>query len=232
MAMKWFLTIFAILALGAAIAGPFFGSVYVSGVGLVGFVGLLITANLDRLAEFKASKSGIEARTREIFARAEVTIDQLQRLAKTVASQSLSLVQRTGRWGGYTDQEQKKIYDDAIDVLRRIGVAQSDLESIATDWHRVVEFDYAHFILGGHIVPEGLDAPAMEEWNSLRNGGFEKVPTPQQLRDFMEKHGFLSERIQQLLEDYEYYRVNKSHRREQIWASRTKWGRLNRDAAA
>jgi hypothetical protein len=95
MAMKWFLAIFAILALGAAIAGSFLGSVYVSGVSLVGSVGLLITANLDRLAEFKASKSGIEARTREIFARAEVTIDQLQRLAKTVASQSLSLVQRT-----------------------------------------------------------------------------------------------------------------------------------------
>jgi hypothetical protein len=81
-------------------------------------------------------------------------------------------------------------------------------------------------------VPEGLEAPAMAEWNSLREGGFEKIPTPKKIREFAEKYHFLSERIQGPLEDYEYYRLNKSHRRDQIWASRTKWGRLSRNPAA
>src|SRR5277367_6221241 len=177
--MKWFLTISAILSLAAALAAPFFGSIYVSGIGLVGFAGLLIAANLDRLAEFKATRSGIEARTREIFARAEVTIDQLQSLAKIVATLSLSLVKRTGRFGGYSDEEQDKILGDTLDVLHRIGVSQADLDVILKDWHLIVEFDYAHFILGGNTVPDGIDSSAMQEWTSLRIGGFEHIPSPQ-----------------------------------------------------
>jgi hypothetical protein len=227
MAMKWFLTIFAILALGAAIAGPFFGSLYVSGVALVGFVGLLITANLDRLAEFKASKSGIEAKTREIFARAEVTIDQLQSLAKTVATLSLSLVQRSGRFGGYSDDEQKQIHDETVNVLRRIGVTQSDLDAVLYDWHRMVEFDYAYFILGAHTVPDGLDAAAGSEWTELRSGGVAKTASPLDVQRFLEKYALLSESMRELVEDYQYYCTNKTHRRPEVWRNRAKWGRLS-----
>jgi hypothetical protein len=227
MVMKWFLTVSAILALAAAIAGPFFGSVYASGVALVGFVGLLITANLDRLAEFKASKSGIEAKTREIFKRAEVTIDQLQSLAKTVATLSLSLVQRSGRMGGYSDDEQKQMYNETVDALRRIGVQQGDLDAVLHDWHRVLEFDYAYFILGAHTVPDGLDTAAVSEWMSLRSGGVEKTASPDEVQRFLAKHGFLSESMHDLIDDYRYYRANKSHRRPEVWGERTKWGRLS-----
>jgi hypothetical protein len=227
MVMKWFLTVFAILALAAAIAGPFFGDVYASGIALIGFVGLLITANLDRLAEFKASKSGIEAKTREIFKRAEVTIEQLQSLAKTVATLSLSLVQRSGRMGGYSDDEQKQMYNETVDVLRRIGLQQGDLDAVLHDWHRVIEFDYAYFILGAHTVPDGLDNPGMAEWISLRSGGVENAASPDDVQRFLAKHAFLSESMRDLVEDYRYYCANKSHRRPEVWGERTKWGRLS-----
>lgn len=232
MVMKWFLTVFAIASLAAAIAGPFFGSITAVGAGIVGFAGLLIAANLDRLAEFKASKSGIEAKTREIFARAEVTIDELRSLAKTVAGLSLSLVKRTGRFGGYSDEEQNKIHDDAVAVLRRIGVSEPDLDVVLRDWHLFAEFDYPYFILGGHTSPHELDSAAMQDWNSLRGGGIEKIPSPREVRDFLVKHNLLSERIRDLVDDYEYYCVNKSHRRPGVWVERTKWGRLSREPIA
>src|SRR5882762_4212277 len=228
MVMKWFLTVFAILSLAAAMVGPFFGNWFASGAGIVGFMGLLIAANLDRLAEFKASKSASEARTREIFARAEVNIDQLQSLAKTVATLSLSLVQRSGRFGGYSDEEQKQIHDETVNVLRRIGVTQSDLDAVLQDWHRIVEFDYAYFILGAHTVPEGLDVAATGEWTEMRGGGVAKTASPMDVQHFLEKYGVFSESMRELIEDYRYYRANKSHRRPEVWSDRTKWGRLSR----
>jgi hypothetical protein len=232
MAMKWFLTVFAIIALAAAIAGSFFGSISATAAGLVGFTGLLITANLDRLAEFKASKSGIEAKTREIFARAEVTIDQLQLLAKTVASLSLSLVKRAGRFGGYSDKEQNRIHEDTVGVLRRIGVSQPDIDVVLHDWHLFVEFDYPYFILGGHTAPDGLDSAAMQDWNSLRGGGVVTIPSPKNVRDFLVKHHLHSDKMRELVDDYEYYCANKIHRRPEVWVERTNWGRLRREPIA
>ena len=73
------------------------------------FLGCLITANLDRISEFRASTGGVEAKTREVRARAENTLSELQLLARTVAEVTLSLVKRSGRLGGYSDQEEEKI---------------------------------------------------------------------------------------------------------------------------
>lgn len=77
---------------------------------------LLIMANLDQIAEFKASGAGIEARTRDVLARAQNTQNELQRLSKRVASISLSLVKRSGRLGGYSENEQEQIKSSVLTV--------------------------------------------------------------------------------------------------------------------
>ena len=94
--MKWFLVICAILAFGVGMTFGYLGHNGLLGAGLIGFIALLVTANLDRISEFKASRSGIEARTREVVARAETAVSELQLLATQVAELSLSLVKRQG----------------------------------------------------------------------------------------------------------------------------------------
>lgn len=231
--MKWFLTIFAILALAVGIAGPVVGAPWAASLMTAfGFVGLLIAANLDRISEFKASKSGTEARTRTILNKAEVTIEQLQIIAKTVAGLSLSLVQRSGRFGGFSDVEQNQVYNDTLGALSKIGIQGGELAEITRDWHRVVDFDYAFFVLGGHTVPEKFEPSAIAEWSLLRGDGFEKVATPAEVRAFLTKRGLLSTRMEELVQDYEYYRANRQHRRPDVWAERSKWGRLRSEAAA
>jgi hypothetical protein len=104
--MKLFLLVAAVVVLGAGLVAGVFGHLTVMRAALVGFVGCRIAANLDRIAEFKASARGVEAKTREVIARAETAVSELQMLARIVGTLTLSLVKRSGRIGDYSDAEE------------------------------------------------------------------------------------------------------------------------------
>ncbi len=180
--MQIFLSIVAVLVLIAGLAARFFGGdLWMMIIAFSGFVACLITANLDRISEFKASKSGVEAKTREIVARAENTLRELQLLAVKVTELSLSLVKRNGRWGGYSDEEQEQIKNDLFSVLREVKVSEAEIQKTLVEWHRFVEFDYAHFILGGSTIPSKLDPATQTAWKSLCNRGIGKIPTREEI---------------------------------------------------
>ena len=153
--MKWFLTITAAIAMAASMAFGYLGLNLLLFVGLFASLGFLVAANLDRLSEFKASSSGIEARTRDVVNRAEGAISELRLLAIHMAEVSLSLAMRTGRWGGFSDDELDKLKSSVDSNLERLGIAEQQRNLVLKDWHRIVEFDYAHHILGGSHVPAG-----------------------------------------------------------------------------
>lgn len=226
--MKWFLIICAILALVAGMGFGYLGNENLLNTGLYSFIALLVAANLDRISEFKASSNGIEARTREVVARAETAVFELQLLAKQLAELSLSLVKRQGRWGGYSDQEQEAIRASVLHVLQRLGLEQAAIESVLTEWHRVVEFDFAHHILGGSRIPEDAPSTVLAEWKALRAGGIGNFPSPQEIRAFLTKHGYWTDEIENYLKDYEYYRANRIHRRPEVWKERQHWGHLKK----
>jgi hypothetical protein len=204
----------------------FFGHLIPLATGLVGFVGLLTAANLDRLAEFKASRSGFEAKTREIVHRAETAISELQILAQHVAELSLSFVARSGRWGGYSDDEKETIRASVMDTLDRLGLPPTAKQSAMRDWHLLTEFDYTHVILGGSRVPETADKEARAAWDALRNLALPDVPSPTALRGFLTKHNFLTPPLSEYLEDYEHYIVHRAHRRPEVWRDRNRAGHL------
>lgn len=226
--MKWLLTISGILILVAGLAVGFLGHLGVLAAAFFAFIALLITANLDRISEFKASRSGVEAKTREVIARAENTLSELQLLARTVAEVTLSLVRRTGRWDGYTDEEQESIKESVLRVLRKIGVAEADIPKLLAAWHTTTEFDYAHFVLGGSTIPDSAANEVIAEWKELRDGGFERIATPDQIRAFLTRHGFMNDQLRERLFDYEHYRIHREHRRPLVWKDRGKWGRLSK----
>lgn len=150
--MKWFLVICAILAFASGMGFGYLGHNSLLLAGLAGFLALLVTANLDRISQFKASRSGIEAHTREIVARAEIAVSELQLLAVQVAELSLSLVKRQGRWGGYSDDEQERIRSSVLGVLTKLGIPSDQTQAVLNEWHQIVEFDYTHHILGGSRI--------------------------------------------------------------------------------
>jgi len=226
--MKWFLTTCAILAIASGMFFGYLGHNNLLGGGIFAALVLLVTANLDRISEFKASRSGIEARTRAVVARAESAISELQLLAKQVAELSLSLVKRQGRWGGYSDDEQDAIRTSVLEVLAKLGLSKEAIDSVLREWHHVDEFDYSHYILGGAHIPDDATPEVLAEWNALRKGGISNYPSPERLRAFLSKHGYLTTEIEDLIQDYEYYRAHRSHRRPEVWRDREKWGNLKK----
>jgi len=226
--MNYFLNIAGVLILVAGLAAGFVGQFGVMVFAFFAFVSCLIAANLDRISEFRASAGGVEAKTREVIARAENTLSELQLLARTVAELTLSLVKRSGRWGGYSDQEQEKIKTQVLDVLRNLKTPDKDLPRIMEEWHRFTEFDYAIAILGGSIVPDASNE-VIEKWQTLTSGGIVKIPSPQEIRKFLEDHGFMTEARSEYVDDYVYYQVHKKHRRPDVWQAREEWGRLKKN---
>ncbi len=113
--------------------------------------------------------------------------------------------------------------------LRKVGVQESALPHVLTEWHKFVEFDYALYILGGGTVPDGVDPLTVEEWQGLRSGGLAKIPTREEIRRFLQKHGLMTAERDGYLADYEYYRTPKSQRRPEVWKGRMEWGRLGKN---
>ena len=224
--MKWFLVICAIGFLAAGMALGHLGDTMLLIFGFVGFVALLVTANLDRISQFKASRSGIEAHTREIVARAETAVSELQLLAVHVAELSLSLVKRQGRWGGYKDEELEQIRSSVFDVLTKLAIPEAKTEHVLDEWHRIVEFDYTHHILGGARIPDKVTPEVLAEWKQLRAGGFAAYPLPQGLREFLAKNRYLTPELEEYLKDYEHYKMHRTHRRPAVWKERERWGYL------
>lgn len=226
--MKWLLMISGLLLLLGGLSVGFLGHVEVMWVSLWAFIALSIAANLDRIEALMASKSGIEIRTRAVIARAEVTLCELQLLAQQMAQLTLSLVKRSGRIGGYSDVEEDRIRDSVLEVLKRIGIAEKELSSILAEWHRFVEFDYGHAILGGSTIPANIDDATLKDWKQLRAGGVVEIPLPVTIREFLIQHKLMSNERDEYLKDYEHYRVHRTHRRPEVWRERRLWGRLTR----
>jgi len=224
--MKLFLIAISLVVLGAALWGGFTGHIGVLTFGFFAFAALLFAANLDRISEFKASGSGIEARTREVLNKTENTLGELQILAKQIGTLTLSLVKRNGRIGGYSDDEQDAIKQSVLGTLHQVGISEREFPEILDEWHKFTEFDYAHAILGGHSIPENVTPVVLEDWRKLRNGGIIDIPVPDQIREFMNKHRLLNEELDEYIKDYEYYREHRVHRRPENWRNREDWGRL------
>jgi len=227
--MKWFLSISAVAALIAAMAFGYLGHTDLLVAGLIASLALLVVANLDRVSEFKASAGGIEARTREVVNRAEGAIAELRILALHMAEVSLSLAKRQGRWDGYSDEELDKLQSSVVSNLERLGIPEEQRLLAFKEWHRVVEFDYAHFVLGGSRIPDGASPEEMKTWSALREGGIARYPSPDTLHQFLAANGFLSTMRLEYLEDYRYYTKEHRHRRPDVWRDRRNWGHLAKE---
>lgn len=230
--MKFALTIIAIIVLGFSVWFGLLEDYRPMGVTFVAFVLLLLCANLDRIKWFKIGQSGVEAETREVIEEAKSTIKELQSLSKIMATTTLGLVKRTGRWGGYSYDEKEEVKESTLKVLREIGVSEEEIEKVVSEskWHEFVEFDYALSILGGSRAwPPDLPEDLRREWIEFRRKfGFNNIAKPEDLTEFLDKYGLLSDEAKELIKDYEYYIKHRKQRRPQVWSKREEWTHLRK----
>ena len=230
--MKWTLTIAAFATLTAGITLGAFGHWQILVICFFSFVLFLLCANLDRIAEISASPDGLTAKTRELVQRTEGAINELQLLAAQLAALGLSLIKRQGRFGGYSVIEEQRLKSDMLDVIGRLGVPATDIQAALSDWHAVEEHDYVQGILGNGRIPGANDnQDLIKEWKQIRRFSFGHAPEPSTLRAFLTKHELLDDDREALIQDYEYYRLTKQHRRMDVWEAHLNWPPLARNSA-
>jgi hypothetical protein len=180
---------------------------------------LILAANADRISRLKASATGFEAETRAIIDEARATIDQLRAVAKIAVQANLSLVMRSGRWGGFSFDEKESIRQASLHALDLLHIPKKEQEEMFGDWHKVNRFDYVHLLLGRHTVPKEVQGnlELQAEWSKLRGGGFDGNPPSVVVEEFLRKARMLDPERVELLEDYCYYENHGEHRRPDVW---------------
>lgn len=91
--------------------------------------------------------------------------------------------------------------------------------------HQLVAIDYAFNILGGATPPPDLPPAALAEWRHLRDRGLDRIPLPDELARFFQRHAMLTAQRQELIADYRHYCAHRVHRRPALWAERQSWYR-------
>lgn len=178
-------------------------------------IAFLISANFDQLAEFSATTSGVRA----VMRNAEQKIDELDRVVRLVASAGLALIQRSGRIGGFPDDEKEKFLEETMSLLKSAGISDQEIEDIRREtWDKYVMFDYVLAATGGSLVPSIDDADLKAQWGELRN--IRNMPTPDEIEAFLEKAGGLHGLRKDLVEEYRYYCEHKRHRNPEIYRRR------------
>ena len=178
----------------------------------------LFIANLKNIKKAKASKDGFEIEARELIQKAEVTITEMQGLAKLVSKTALSLIKRRGRMGGYPIEEQEALKKSFLGLLSELNLSDREREHVLEDYNRLTEIDYV-FLLLGDRVPTNWPGEEQEKLKEMFKDLLSKYPPPEEIEKLLERNGSLSKNHKEILEDYKYFCEHKKYRRPAIIAN-------------
>lgn len=183
-----------------------------------GFVALL--GNMDRLESFKAGAGGIEAKTREVVAKAESAITELQLIAEATAAALFQLFDAGDRWGGAPAAEKDDRKAELVEVLKRLGVSESRLARLKEGERKWVLIDYVFGITDRLPRDPAKNQEWHQAWQPWSDGN---RPAPAELAEILKIVEPLEPWRAELVKDYEHFYRTGEHRRPAIWRQRDSW---------
>lgn len=196
------------------------------GVGAAGILALMAFAclfmgSIDRIETFKASVSGIEAKTREaqqVIDSAKATVSSLNELAKDIAAIEVDLIAGANRIGA--DSKHK----DALKIgllgkLKALGLDESSVKEVSLADRSYVNFDYAIGVL--QDLNTAYDKDKRAAYTRIFTDGL--PPTPDECEVLLKQFGITNPEKWELLKDYRFYVSTGEQRRPEIWANRDNW---------
>lgn len=212
------LVFLALLGWGLVKSEPWGWAQFVVCIIAAGFVALL--GNMDRLESFKAGAGGIEAKTREVVAKAESAISELQMLGEATAATLFQLLDAGDRWGGSSATEKDARKLEMLEALARLGVPEDRREQLRLSERKWVMVD----LMGGITYRLPKDPAKNLEWTKAWSGwnGLDR-PSPEALAEILKIVEPIEPWRAELVKDYEHYYRTSRHRRPEIWAQRDDW---------
>ena len=210
------------LGLSGVVAGPVILALienpHVGWASMVAGLVLIIASRIEDIVEigFGTFKARLERRVADV----EDAMNAVRELARSNARMTLDLVQFSGRFDGFPEEDKERVLENTRSLLIELGVEQQEIDATEVGWHAAVEFDYAIWATGNSRVPKDLDSNHVSDWNALREGGIVGRRTPQDIRAFFQRLEILTPERENILKDYEFYIENRHHRRPEAWRNR------------
>lgn len=117
--------------------------------------------------------------------------------------------------GGTTLETRLNLHDRIIDSLREIGIEKDRISAIDKMWVKGVGIIYHRGIrnaLEGLTEPNTLNTnaspeviKASKEFQELQNFDQWEVPSPDEMESFINRRGFMNDKVRDLIEDYRHF---------------------------
>ena len=175
----------------------------------------LFVANLKNIIKVKEPKDGIVVEARELIERAELTIIHMQNLAKLVSKTALSLIKRSGRAGGYPEEEQEALKELYLRLLNDLNASKEDKDYVLEEYNKFIEMDYVSLLLESHI-PVNWPKEELHKRRDILNNIASNCPSPERIEELLVRNDSLSVNHKDILEDFKYFRKYSRYRRPEM----------------
>lgn len=206
----------AMALIGVCVFAGLHGHLLLAILYFVASMAFLFVANLDSIIKNKTPKEGFETEARELIQKAEVTIIEMQNLAKLVSRTALSLIKRSGRLGGYPEEEQEALKESFLELLKDLHLSKEERENVLEEYNRFIEQDYVFLLLESHI-PINWPKEELQKRRDMLNM-IPSCPSPERIEDLLIRNESLSKNHKDILEDFKYFRKFKEYRRPEMIA--------------
>jgi hypothetical protein len=175
----------------------------------------LFVANLKKIIKDKVPQDSVEIEAREIVQKAELTIIEMQNLSKLVSRTALSLIKRSGRLGGYPEEEQEALKESFLRLLNNLNLSEEDRKNVLEEYNKFIEIDFVIMLLESHIPVNWPKEELQKRREMLSNVGA-NCPSPDRIEELLIRNDSLSKNHQEIVEDYKYFRKYKKYRRPEM----------------
>lgn len=214
-----------LLILGLAVMFGIMGKPTEMGIIVVAGAIAVAFLNIDKIQKFKGA--GFEAEMKRAVAEANATVKQLREVAATSSEVILTDLMAGNFMSGTTLEKRLNLHDQLIENLKEIGASKKQIEKADEMWRRGVGIIFHR---GIHAALEGREKPnevntkaekhileASRELQELIKFEEWKVPTPKELRKFIEARNVMNPAVDELLKDYEEFLKSGEFKRRNIF---------------
>ncbi len=193
---------------------------------LISGVLLAVLSRFDDVSEL--GLFGLKAKIERALTHAYATLEQVKELSKIFAVSSLSNTARSGWLGGIPEEQTREILKSTQETLRRLGCSEQEIKEVSKDFHDCQLAEYRQVLLGGggSQIPQSDDQECQREWSSLRDRHETPPVRPDELKDFFEKHNFMTDENRKRLAGYVHYYEHKEFQDFEDFKNRQKWPSL------
>jgi hypothetical protein len=173
-------------------------------------------SQLDKMETLIFNSTGFEARMKKVIE--EASIRNLEKFSMTMASCIMDLVSSEGRAGGIRWQYKKQMYDNLVKRLRLLGLTDDQIKEIKENslWDKYLLIDHV-FMIREKIPKDKYSEITRNIDKQLFKPEIFYVGNPEDFRKLFKDNNILTNELEAIIEDLEYFIKNKKIRRPEVW---------------